>query len=142
MSSARGNHTFSLTWYSDDGSTIRHNTFVSDKCDFNMRCGIINLGYKPGDDRGRGTVIEDNILSSIGADGNGEGGGGARFSSSHNLLRRQRPIGPGDVRGAPRYGGPPISANVGRKQAFRRYQLRRGSRGRGNASDGTDRGIR
>ncbi len=129
-----GNHTFSITWYSDNGSTIRHNTFVAGKCDFNIPCGTLNLGYKPEDDRGTGTVIKDNILSEIGADGNGEGGGRALFSSSHNLLRRQRPIGPGDVRGAPRYAGPPT--------AFRGFRLARGSRGRDNASDGGDRGIR
>jgi parallel beta helix pectate lyase-like protein/thrombospondin type 3 repeat protein len=137
-----GNHFFSLTYYSDDGSIIRHNTFVADRCKANLRCGIINLGYKPGDDAGRGTVIEDNVLTSISADGNGEGGGASAFSSSHNLLRGQRPIGRGDLRGAPRYAGAPLaSPDVGRAKAFAAYRLARGSRGRGNASDGTDRGI-
>jgi Right handed beta helix region/Bacterial TSP3 repeat len=138
-----GGHFFSLTWYSDDSSIIRHNTFVGDQCYANLRCGIINLGYKPGDDPGRGTVIEDNILTSIGASGNGEGGGASAFSSNHNLLRSQRPIGPGDLRGAPSYAGAPlVSPDVGRVKAFAAYRLARGSRGRGNASDGTDRGIR
>jgi parallel beta helix pectate lyase-like protein len=137
-----GGHAYSLTWYSDDSSIIRHNTFLDDKCNFNLRCGIISLGYKPGDDPGRGTLIEDNILTSIGTSGNGEGGGRSAFSSNHNLLRSQRPIGPGDVRGAPRYVGRLTSPNVARSKAFAGYQLRRGSRGRGNASDGTDRGIR
>lgn len=138
-----GNHTFSLTWYSDDGSIIRHNTFVAGACDFNVPCGTINLGYKPADDRGEGTVIKDNILTSIGADGNGEGGGAAAFSSSHNLFRRQKPIGPGDLRGAPKYAGAPLgSAAAGRRKAFAAYRLERKSRGRGNASDGTNRGIR
>jgi hypothetical protein len=126
-------YTFSLTWYSDSGSIIRHNTFVGGKCEFNVPCGTINLGYKPEDDRGEGTVIEDNILARIGSSGNGEGGGRASFSSSHNLLSKQNPIGPGDIRGAPKYTGPPT--------AFRGYRLARGSRGRGNASDGTDRGL-
>jgi hypothetical protein len=129
-----GNHTFSLTWYSDDGSIIRHNTFVGGNCDFNVPCGTINLGYKPEDDRGRGTVIKDNIVTQIWRSGNGEGGGTALFSSSHNLFRRGRPIGPADMRGAPKYVGPPT--------AFRGYRLARGSRGKGNASDGADRGIR
>jgi hypothetical protein len=137
-----GGHAYALTWYSDDSSIIRHNTFLDDKCNFNLRCGIINLGYKPGDDAGRGTLIEDNILTSIGTSGNGEGGGRSTFSSNHNLLRRQRPIGPGDIRGAPKYVGRLTSANAGRSKAFAQYRLRRGSRGRGNASDGTDRGIR
>lgn len=129
-----GNHTFSITWYSDSGSIIRHNTFVHGDCDFNVPCGTLNLGYKPEDDRGQGTVIKDNILSRIWSSGNGEGGGTAQFSSSHNLIRGGRPTGPGDVRGAPRYVGPPT--------AFRGYRLARGSRGKGNASDGSDRGIR
>ena len=129
-----GNHTYSITWYSDDSSIIRHNTFVGGECDFNIPCGTLNLGYKPEDDRGRGTVVRDNILSRIGADGNGEGGGTALFKSSHNLLRRQKPIGPGDVRGAPRYVGPPTT--------FRGFRLASGSRGKSNASDGRDRGIR
>jgi hypothetical protein len=128
-----GNHTFSMTWNSDNGSVIRHNTFVHGDCDFNVPCGTLNLGYKPEDDRGRGTVIQDNILTRIWSDGNGEGGGTAMFSTSHNLIRGGRLMGPGDVRGAPRYVGPPT--------AFRGYRLARGSRGKGNASDGTDRGI-
>ena len=137
-----GGHGFALTWYSDQGSIIRHNTFVNDDCNFNLPCGVLNLGHKPGDSPGRGTVIEDNILTWIGADGNGEGGGASSFSSNHNLLRGQKPVGPGDVRGAPRYAGPPISASASRRQAFAAYRLARGSRGRGNASDGRDRGIR
>lgn len=136
-----GNHAFSLTWYSDDSSIIRHNTFVDDACDYNLRCGIINLGYKPEDDPGRGTVIEDNILNAIGRSGNGEGGGASAFSSRNNLLRKN-PLGPGDVRGAPRYREPLASTDVGRVKAFRGYRLDRGSRGKGNASDGSDRGIR
>jgi hypothetical protein len=129
-----GNHYFSLTWYSDNGSIIRHNTFVGGRCYSNVPCGTINLGSKPEDDRGVGTVIKDNILTQIGAHGNGEGGSTALFSSSHNLLRGQKPMGPGDIRGAPKYTGPPT--------VFRGYRLARGSRGRGNASDGTDRGVR
>jgi hypothetical protein len=128
-----GNHTFSLTWYSDDGSIIRHNTFVGGNCDFNVPCGTINLGYKPEDDRGTGTVIKDNIVTQIWRSGNGEGGGTALFSSSHNLFRRGKPIGPGDIHGAPKFVGPPT--------ALRGYRLARGSRGKGKASDGRDPGI-
>ena len=45
---APGGHTYALTWYSDNGSIIRHNTFADGTCDFGKRCGIINLGAKPG----------------------------------------------------------------------------------------------
>jgi hypothetical protein len=137
-----GGYGFALTWYSDRGSIIRHNTFVKDDCLFNLPCGIINLGHKPGDSPGRGTVIKDNILTWIGADGNGEGGGASSFSSSYNLFRSQKRVGPGDVRGAPKYAGTPLPPNAGRRQAFAAYRLARGSRGRRNASDGRDRGIR
>jgi hypothetical protein len=129
-----GGYTFSLTWYSDKGSIIRHNTFVGRHCDFNVPCGTIVLGYKAGDDRGEGTVIKDNVLARIGASGNGEGGGRVSFSSSHNLFRSQNPIGPGDIRGTPKFVGPPT--------AFKGYRLARGSRGKGTASDGGDPGIR
>jgi hypothetical protein len=50
------------------------------------------------------------------------------------MYRHQRPIGPGDIRGAPKFVGPPT--------AFRGYRLAPGSRGKGSASDGGDRGIR
>jgi Right handed beta helix region len=136
-----GGHAYSLTWYSDDSSIIRHNTFVDGRCSFNLRCGVIALGHKPEDDPGRGTVIEDNILTGIGTSRRADGAGSA-FSSNHNLVRSQRPSGPGDLRGAPKYAGAPLkSADVGRLKAFAAYRLGRGSRGRGNASDGTDRGI-
>ena len=138
-----GNHFYGLTWYSDDSSIIRHNTFVSDRCGGNLRCGIINLGYQPGDDPGHGTFIEDNILTSIEAGNDGEGGPASTFSSSHNLLRGQGPIGPGDLRGAPTYAQAPLaSTDIGRLTAFEAYELERGSRGGDSASDGTDRGIR
>jgi Right handed beta helix region/Bacterial TSP3 repeat len=136
-------HLYSLLWYSDDGSIIRHNTFIAGKCALGVRCGTIELGYRPEDDRGRGTVIEDNILTSISAGDDGEGGRAAGFSSSHNLLRSQKRIGPGDLRGAPKYAAAPLrSGDVGRRAAFAAYRLAHGSRGRGNASDGIDRGIR
>jgi hypothetical protein len=136
-------HIYSLLWYSDDRSIIRHNTLLAGKCALGVRCGSIELGYKPEDDPGRGTVIEDNILTSIGAGGNGEGGRASSFSSNHNLLRSQKPIGPGDVRGGPKYAGASLkSGDVGRRKAFAAYRLATGSRGRGNASDHTDRGIR
>jgi Right handed beta helix region/Bacterial TSP3 repeat len=129
---APGGHIFSLTWYSDDSSIIRHNTFVDGPCFANVRCGTLNLGAKPADDLGRGTVIRDNVVTAISADGNGEGGGVSQFSSDHNLFVRQNPIGPGDIRGTPVYTG---------GGGFGGFRLAAGSPGKGAASDGTDIGI-
>ena len=39
-------YTWAMTWYSDNGSLIRHNTFADGACEFGVRCGIINVGAK------------------------------------------------------------------------------------------------
>jgi hypothetical protein len=119
-----------LDLYSDDGSIVRHNTLVDGACEFNQRCGQISLGNKSGDDPGRGTVIENNVLSAISAQD------GATFSSRNNLLAYQNPIGAGDRRGSPVYvgGSAPTS--------YSGFKLAAGSPGRLAASDGRDIGVR
>jgi hypothetical protein len=126
---APGRYTWAITWYSDNRSIIRHNTFADGACSDGVRCGIINLGSKPGAPAGRGTIIRDNVLGGIGA------GGAARptFRGDHNLSRTATP-GPGNVVGMPTYVGPPGT--------YAGHRLARGSLGRHNASDGTNRGIR
>jgi hypothetical protein len=119
-----------LDLYSDDGSIVRHNTLVDGACEFNQRCGQIALGNKSADDRGRGTVIENNVLSAIGAQN------GATFSSRHNLFAHQNPIGPGDRRGSPVYVGGPAPVT------YKGFKLASGSLGRLAASDGRDIGVR
>jgi hypothetical protein len=128
----RGGRTrpFAIDLFSDDGSVIRHNTLADGACEFNLRCGIISLGSKDGDDAGRGTVIRDNVLGEISCCN-----GPASFTSSHNLIRKGR-RGARDIRGRPRYVGGP------RPDRYRGFALARRSRGRGNASDGRDRGAR
>ena len=127
---APGGHTYPLTWYSDDGSIIRHNTFVDGTCDFGKRCGIINLGAKPGARMGHGTIIRDNVLGGIGYPGRDPD---RIFSAEHNLSRDPIP-GAHNIIGLPTYVGPP--------RRHSGYRLAAGSLGEDAASDGTDSGIR
>jgi Right handed beta helix region len=121
---------FAIDLFSDDGSVIRHNTLADGACEFNLRCGIIALGSKEGDDPGRGTVIRDNVLGEISCCD-----GPAAYTSSHNLIRARR-RGARDIKGKPRYVG------GARPSSYRGFALARRSRGRGDASDGRDRGAR
>jgi hypothetical protein len=123
---AAGKFSWAMTWYSDNGSIIRHNTFDDGACEFHVRCGIINLGAKPGDPRGRGTIIRDNVLAGV-------GGGGQGFTAEDNLSATSIP-GRGNVTGRPTYKGP-ITTYGGHRLARRSLGVR-------DASDGTDRGIR
>lgn len=123
---AGSGQTWAITWLSDDGSIIRHNTFPDGSCDFDRRCGTINLGSKPGLPAGRGTVITDNVIGGIASDG-------AQFEADHNLTRDAAP-GEGNVTGVPTYAGPPST--------FAGHRLAAGSPGSGAASDGRNPGIR
>jgi Right handed beta helix region len=127
----RGGYPYAVTILSDDGSVIRHNTFADGSCMFNLRCGILRIGSKDGDPTGRGTVVEDNIVNDIAVDG-GRATVGAR---SHNLLFGGRAVGPGEIRGKPRFvGGPAPSSRAG-------FALAPGSPGAGAAGDGLDIGA-
>jgi hypothetical protein len=121
---------FAIDLFSDDGSIVRHNTMVDGDCEYNLRCGIIALGSKSADDAGRGTVIRDNVLGEISM-----GSGPASYSASYNLIR-ERTYGPNDITGLPSFvGGATPGSYLG-------FKLASGSPGRGNASDGLDRGAR
>jgi Right handed beta helix region len=127
---APGGYTWALTWLSDDGSIIQHNTFADGSCDFDNRCGIINLGAKPGEPVGHGTIIRDNVLGGISYP---DGDAGQIFTAEHNLSRDPIP-GARNVTGLPTYVGP-TDRDSG-------YRLAPGSLGERDASDGTDSGIR
>jgi hypothetical protein len=124
---AGGGYTWALVWDSDDGSVIRHNTFADDACDNNLRCGLIEVGAKAGAPAGRGTVIRDNVLGGVRSDGT------SQFTADYNLTREPLP-GSANITGLPKFVGPPTR--------YAGYRLAPGSLGRGNASDGGDRGIR
>jgi Right handed beta helix region len=124
---AGAGYTWAMTWNSDDGSLIRHNTFANGACDAGVRCGTISLAgaAKPG---ARPTVIRDNVITAIGSDGLGAG-----FVADHNLTALPTP-GTANLRGAPRYVGP--------LKMYAGHRLAKGSLGTRDASDGADRGIR
>lgn len=123
-------YTWAMTWYGDDGSVIRHNTFVNGSCSFHVRCGIINVGAKTGTPAGHGTVIRDNVLTGI---SNGGGGERSTFTADHNLTATAIP-GSGNVVGNAVFRDP--------AGTYAGHRLARGSTGTGRASDGLDPGIR
>jgi hypothetical protein len=125
-----GNRRPWLDLWSDNGSVVRHNTFVGGACEYNARCGQISLGFKSADGPGSGTIIEDNVLTSIIAPS------GVSYTSRYNLLSNQSPIGAGDQRGAAVFQGGAAPAT------YAGFQLAASSPGKGNASDGLDRGVR
>lgn len=133
-----GDYPFAITLWSDEGSSIRHNTFAPGSCWWELPCGIVTLGQKdscryPSEcDPGRGTVIEDNILADIGVRE-----GDASFTSRFNLFNGSRvPYGPNDLLGVPRFAAGP------RPTTYHGYALASDSPGTRNASDGLDRGVR
>jgi hypothetical protein len=125
---------FTITMLSDNGSTITHNTFVNGSCPYNLSCGIVKLGNKPGDPVSKGTILRDNILSSDGVS-NGQGTVLGLATEDYNLYAVQKGTGTHDILGTPTYvGGAHPTTYAG-------FALAPGSLGKGNASDGTDRGI-
>jgi hypothetical protein len=123
-----GDYAWALTWNSDDGSIISHNTFDDGACASGVRCGIVSIATKPGDPVGQGTIIRDNVLGGVG-DGNAH----ATFTADHNLSRTAIP-GTANITGLPTYVGP--------RDSFAGHRLAPRSLGRRDASDGADRGVR
>jgi hypothetical protein len=123
---------YAISLGSDDSSVIQHNTFPDGACSFNARCGVVRVGAKPNDDRGRGTIIKDNVLGGILLDDDGSTIG----QISHNVIANSSPPGVATLRGRPTFaGGPTPSSYAG-------FALAAGSLGKGTASDGLDAGIR
>ena len=123
-------YTFAMTWFSDDSSVIRHNTFADGACNADVRCGIINLGAKAADPPGRGTLIRDNVFGGV---SNGGGEQDSAFAADHNLTTSPLPGGDNLV-ALPTFRGPPGT--------YAGYGLAPRSPGVRHASDGTDAGIR
>jgi len=115
-----------IEWYSDDGSIIRHNTVVHRGASY----GHICLDRKPAHDPGFGTVVVDNIATSI-ATANGS----TVAQRTNNLLRSG--AGAGELTGVPTFvgGGAPTS--------YAGFELAPGSPGKGAGSTppGSDIGI-
>ncbi len=124
-----GNYSYALTWLSDDGSLIHHNTFATERC-FTSTCAVF-LGAKPADDPGSGTVIRDNVINDVGSEP-----GRATFSLTHNLIAASGSWGSSNLVGRPTYtGGASPTTWAG-------FRLAPGSPGSDRASDGLDVGIR
>jgi hypothetical protein len=115
--------------YSDNGSTVRHNTLKPGACEWNLPCGIIELNRKPEDPAGHGTIVTDNIASDISTQ-NGSTAG----ARHHNLLASG--AFDGDISGSPQF------ARSGDPTGFAGFRLGDTSPGRNAASDGRDVGIR
>lgn len=126
-----GGRPWGIELYSDDHSIVRHNTLpYRSGCDYNMTCGTIMLDHKSVDPAGVGTVIVDNIATSIGTNN------GSSYAERHNNLVRSGSV-TGDIAGSPTFTGgslPTIRAG---------FQLTAASLGKGDASSpvGSDIGI-
>ena len=117
-----------MTWISDDGSIIRHNTFADGACDFGQRCGVINVGAV---DSTRPAAATDHPRQRARRHQQRRHGGQAAFVAQHNLSAD--PItGSGNLTGLPRYAAP-ATATTGTAWP--------GSLGAGDAPDGSDLGI-
>lgn len=125
---------YAVTLLSDNGSVIRHNTFLDyGTCDYSQRCGQLYLGNKSVDPPSKSTILKDNIITSFCVcDGTVSG----LAEENYNLFTRTAGSGANDVLGQPTYLG---GANPTTRAGF---QLTAGSRGKGNASDGLDGGTR
>ena len=123
---------YAIVLGSDDGSIVRHNTLQDGPCSFNARCGFVRLGAKDNDDRGRGTIIKDNVLGGVLLDSDGSSFG----EISHNVIANSAPSGVATIKGLPTFvGGAHPTSYAG-------FALASGSLGKGTASDGLDAGIR
>lgn len=122
---------------SDNGSIVRHNTFVATSvtgggCDYSLPCGIVRMGNKEHDPRSIGTVFKDNILSQLAITGSQP----SFAETDYNLYTRQKGPGANSVLAQPIYVGGAMP------DTYDGFRLAAGSPGKGTASDGLDRGVR
>jgi hypothetical protein len=124
-----GGRPFGIELYADVDSIVRHNTLpYRANCDYNQACGKIALDRKSVDPAGRGTIIVDNIATSIGT------ANGSTYAERHHNLVRSGAVS-GDISGSPTYVGGTIPST------YAGYELAAGSVGNGAASDGSDIGV-
>ncbi|MDX6716227.1 MAG: hypothetical protein QOH30_2785 [Baekduia sp.] len=124
--------TAGIELYSDNGSTVRHNTVVYRPTGCyagNVPCGFIDINRKSADPAGSGTTVIDNITSGVTLEN-----GSTVATRNHNMVRQG--VASGDFTGTPAYvGGAHPTVATG-------FRLTAGSPGHGRASDGQDVGIR
>lgn len=120
-----GGRPWGIELYADDSSIIRHNTLLyRANCDYNLPCGTIMLDHKSVDPAGKGTIIVDNIATSISAVS-----GSTYAERHHNLLRSGAQS--GDISGTPIYTVGSIPTTIAG------FQLAANSAGKGAASSPT-----
>jgi hypothetical protein len=114
-----GGRPWGIELYSDSNSIVRHNTLLyRANCSFNLPCGTIALDHKSQDPAGRGTIIVDNIATSIATVN------GSTFAERRNNLVRSGSAS-GDLPGSPTYlAGPTPTTWAG-------FQLAGASLGKG-----------
>jgi hypothetical protein len=120
-----------LELYADTDSVIRHNTLVyRANCAYSLPCGTIVMDHKSVDPAGRGTIVVDNIATSISANN------GSTYAERHNNLVRSGAV-TGDISGSPNYIGGVIPTT------WAGFQLASGSLGKSAASvpSGSDIGV-
>ena len=118
---------WSIELYSDNGSTVTHNTLQYGSCDYNLRCGLILLDTKRGDATGKGTVVTSNVATDISLQN-----GSRLVKHSGNLLRTPSA---GDLHGVPVFVGGPNPTS------YRGFRLARTSPGRRPGSGDATPGI-
>jgi hypothetical protein len=126
-----GGRPWAMELYADSNSVVRHNTLLyRADCDWDLPCGTLALDHKSADPAGRGTIIIDNIVTSITASN-----GSTYAQRHHNVVRSGAAS--GDLAGAPTYVGGAVPASRAG------YQLSSGSLGKGAAAEppGTDVGA-
>jgi hypothetical protein len=123
---------YAITLFSDVSSVVSHNTLADGACGFNVRCGVLRVGSKPGSAAGRGTIIKDNILSDISV----SGGPATTGEQHHNLIRAGGRSRGTNLAGLPTYRG------GAQPKTFADHALSPSSLGVGDGSDGANRGAR
>jgi len=118
-----GGRPWAIEVYADNGSVIRHNTLVyRSNCNYNQPCGTLTLDRKAADAAGRGTIVVDNIATSITTLN-----GSTYAQRDHNLVR-SGPVS-GDIAGSPIYLGGVLPTTLGG------FKLAAGSPGAGAAAN-------
>ena len=118
----------------DDGSIVRHNTFDSQiRVCSSMGANSCNAPSRPS----VGTVLKDNVIDQLWVNGTS-----VSFAEENYNLFGSISAPSGFTRGAQDIIGQPTFVDGANPTTYGGFRLAAGSLGKGNASDGLDRGIR
>jgi hypothetical protein len=119
---------YGIELYSDNGSIVRFNTLIYGTGCEHGPCGQIILSRKTTDPAGVGTIIENNIATSISTDS------GSTFAVNRNNMLRSGASGQN-------FNGTPVFVGGSSPTDFAGFLLAAGSPGKAAATDGSDVGI-